>query len=50
MLMGAGTEISVNARNIFSKKYVAFTEPDPGGNSYQPGQPLEVFLNVRVGF
>ncbi len=46
----ANTEVSVNARNIFSKSYIAFTEPDPGGNSYQPGTPLEVFLNVRIGF
>jgi iron complex outermembrane receptor protein len=50
LLLGANAEITVNVRNIFSKQYIAFTEPDPGGNSYQPGQPLEAYLNVRVGF
>ncbi|MEO8512639.1 MAG: TonB-dependent receptor [Ignavibacteria bacterium] len=50
LLMHTSTEISVNARNIFGKSYIAFTEPDPGGNSYQPGTPLEVFLNARIGF
>ena len=39
---------SVHRMSIF--KICAFTEPDPGGNSYQPGTPLEVFLNVRIGF
>jgi len=42
-------EITLAARNIFSKTYIAFSEPDPGGNSYQPGAPLEVFLNVKIG-
>lgn len=37
------------ARNLFSKKYIAFTEPDPGGNSYQPGPPAEIFGGVRIG-
>lgn len=49
-LVNSNTQVSVNARNIFSRRYIAFTEPDPGGNSYQPGSPLEVFLNVKVGF
>ena len=44
------TEVSINARNLFSRQYIAFTEPDPGGNSYQPGTPVQVYLNVRLGF
>jgi outer membrane receptor protein involved in Fe transport len=44
------TEVSINGRNLFSRKYIAFSEPDPGGNSYQPGTPVEVYLNVRLGF
>lgn len=50
LLMGTKLESSINARNIFSRRYIAFSEPDPGGNSYQPGTPLEVYLNVRLGF
>ncbi len=44
------TEVSINVRNVFSRQYIAFSEPDPGGNSYQPGTPVEIFLNVRLGF
>jgi len=28
--------------------YVAFTEPDPDGNSYQPGAVQECFVGLRV--
>ena len=41
-------EISLAARNVFGQQYVAFTEPDPDGNSYQPGPTREVFLGVRI--
>jgi iron complex outermembrane receptor protein len=50
LFAGTKAELSINARNIFSRRYIAFTEPDPGGNSYQPGTPLEVYLNARVRF
>jgi iron complex outermembrane receptor protein len=50
LFAGTKAELSINARNIFSRRYIAFTEPDPGGNSYQPGTPLQVYLNARVGF
>ena len=43
-------EISLQARNVFGTHYVAFTEPDPDGNSYQPGPTQEVFLGMRIGF
>ena len=35
-------------RNLFDTKYIAFTEPDPDGNSYHPGPTREAFLGVRV--
>ncbi len=37
-------------RNLFSTPYIAFSEPDPDGNSYHPGPPREVFLGVRLWF
>lgn len=42
-------DISFQVRNIFSRKWIAFTEPDPGGNSYQPGTPREIFGAIRIG-
>jgi iron complex outermembrane receptor protein len=41
-------EIMVAARNAFGKTYIAFTEPDPDGNSYQPGPDSEVFISARI--
>jgi len=43
-------EVSVSARNVFGARYIAFTEPDPDGNSYQPGPTREFFVGVRIGF
>jgi iron complex outermembrane recepter protein len=43
-------EIMVSARNAFRKYYIAFTEPDPDGNSYQPGPKDEVFISARFYF
>ena len=34
--LGLKGECSISARNIFGAEYMAFTEPDPDGNSYQP--------------
>jgi iron complex outermembrane receptor protein len=42
-------EFSISARNLFDRKYVAFSEPDPGGNSYQPGTGREFFGGLRIG-
>ena len=42
-------EITIQGRNLTNQKYVAFTEPDPGGNSYQPGAGREFFGSVRIG-
>jgi len=41
-------ECSVYLRNIFDKTYMAFTEPDPDGNSYQPGPGREIFGNIKI--
>ena len=41
-------EIYVDGRNLTNTKYIAFTEPDPDGNSYQPGPEREIFAGVRI--
>jgi iron complex outermembrane receptor protein len=40
----------VTARNLTGKRYIAFTEPDPDGNSYQPGPNREVFAGMSIRF
>jgi iron complex outermembrane receptor protein len=46
----ARVEAFVSGRNVTGVEYVAFTEPDPDGNSYHPGPTAEVFGGVRVSF
>jgi iron complex outermembrane receptor protein len=41
-------ELSLNARNLGNVKYVAFSEPDPGGNAYQPGAGREFFGGLKI--
>lgn len=41
-------DILVQARNVLDSKYIAFTEPDPDGNSYQPGPTREVFATMKL--
>lgn len=41
-------ELSVNGRNLGNVKYVAFSEPDPGGNAYQPGAGREFFGGLKI--
>ncbi len=43
-------EISFSGRNILGKEYIAFTEPDPDGNSYQPAPTREMFVGLTVHF
>ena len=43
-------EISVSGRNLTSTSYIAFTEPDPDGNSYQPGPQREIFGGLALRF
>lgn len=48
-LSGINGECSIYVRNLTDEQYMAFTEPDPDGNSYQPGPGREFFVNVKVG-
>jgi len=43
-------EFSVALRNAFNKMYIAFTEPDPDGNSYQAGPGREWFVGLHLWF
>jgi iron complex outermembrane recepter protein len=48
---GAQTaEVFASARNLLGSEYIAFTEPDPDGNSYQPGPTRELFVGLRLRF
>ncbi|MCD6331939.1 MAG: TonB-dependent receptor, partial [Bacteroidales bacterium] len=49
-LYGLNGELSLSARNFTGAHYMAFTEPDPDGNSYQPGPRQEFFANIKVRF
>ncbi len=40
-------ELLLYGRNLLNQEYIAFTEPDPDGNSFQPGPTREVFLSLR---
>jgi iron complex outermembrane receptor protein len=37
-------------KNLTGRKYIAFTEPDPDGNSYQPGPTREAFAGLQFRF
>jgi iron complex outermembrane receptor protein len=43
-------EAFVAGRNVTGVEYIAFTEPDPDGNSYQPGPTRELFAGLRLVF
>ena len=47
-LEGINAMLTLQGRNLGNQKYVAFTEPDPGGNAYQPGADREFFGSVRI--
>ena len=49
---GARTSVELTAalRNATDTTYIAFTEPDPDGNSYQPGPGREAFAGVLISF
>ncbi len=49
-IAGINGELSFYARNFTGTKYIAFTEPDPDGNSYQPGPVQEFFASVKIKF
>ncbi len=43
-------EITLAVRNLTGKEYIAFTEPDPDGNSYQPAPTRQLFAGVHIWF
>jgi iron complex outermembrane receptor protein len=47
---GIATEVSLSGRNLANIKYVAFSEPDANGNSYQAGAGRELFASFRIRF
>jgi len=46
-LFGVGAEATFAVHNLFGKQYIAFTEPDPDGNSYQPAAEREFFVGLK---
>jgi iron complex outermembrane recepter protein len=44
-----GLELTAAVHNIFNKQYIAFSEPDPDGNSYQPAAEREIFVGLKIG-
>ena len=49
-IAGLATDFLLSGRNLGGKHYIAFTEPDPDGNSYQPGPEREIFGGVQLHF
>jgi len=47
---GMHCDVSVSGRNLFIRNYIAFTEPDPDGNSYQPGPKAEYFGKIGLKY
>jgi len=47
---GRHLEVFVSGRNLGNVEYIAFTEPDPDGNSYHPGPERELFGGARFAF
>lgn len=49
-ISGFNTEFGIYGKNLTNQNYVAFTEPDPDGNCYQPAARREFFGSIRVWF
>ena len=49
-ILDSDCELSLAGRNLAGTEYMAFTEPDLDGNSYQPGPGSEYFGNVKIRF
>lgn len=47
---GLNTSLSLYGKNLTDKQYIAFTEPDPDGNSYQPSARREFFVSIKLFF
>jgi iron complex outermembrane recepter protein len=41
-------DVSFVVRNLGDRDYIAYTEPDPDGNSYHPAPGREIFLSARI--
>jgi iron complex outermembrane receptor protein len=50
MIKRINASASVYGKNLLDQQYIAFTEPDPDGNSYQPSARREVFVSLRLLF
>jgi iron complex outermembrane receptor protein len=44
----SGLEVTAAVHNIFGTQYIAFSEPDPDGNSYQPAPEQEIFVGLKI--
>ena len=49
-LGGHAYELLLSGHNLTGVKYIAFSEPDPDGNSYQPAATRELFATVSARF
>jgi len=47
---GWSGELMLSGCNLTNEAYIAFTEPDPDGNSYQPAPEREGFLGLSITF
>jgi iron complex outermembrane recepter protein len=47
---GIKGSFSLYGRNLTDKQYIAFTEPDPDGNSYQPSARREIIASLKILF
>lgn len=43
-------ELVASIRNVTGVEYIAFTEPDPDGNSYQPAPTRQYFVGANLKF
>ncbi len=49
-LFGLKGDLFASCKNIADKMYMGFTEPDDGGNCYQPAAGRQFFAGFRVNF
>jgi iron complex outermembrane receptor protein len=49
-ICGVNATVSIYGKNLTDRQYIAFTEPDPDGNSYQPSARREIFFSLKLLF
>jgi outer membrane receptor for monomeric catechols len=49
-IFGMNVECFLFLKNLANQSYMAFTEPDPDGNSYHPGTARELFGGLKISF